>query len=113
MARLTHHAADRGRERQGYNEAAMQRMLPIVMRDGAHHKEFSGQFRRYLDKILWAAARMKAANKVIVHGDYLYLFGYEDALITVYYTPNEFKPAYRKWKKRKDADKLTDAADQA
>lgn len=89
---LTEHAELRLRKRLGLNRKAAGRTAEKALADGATHSQFSGSFRRYLDKVY---LQERGANNMRVHAGHLYLFAGE-TLITCWPLP----PKYRNIKTR-------------
>ncbi len=87
MALVTQHGETRMRKRLGLPRKAVARMAEKALREGAQHKQFSGNFRRYLDAVYLAERR---ANNMRVYGGTLYLFD-DECLITCWVLPHKFQ----------------------
>lgn len=89
MTHITKHAQQRGKERLGLNLKAFEKTASKALEIGKTHGEFSGSFKRYLDKLYF---QYRNANNMRVFGHYIYLFKNDD-LITVFLVPNKYKNA--------------------
>ena len=89
MNNVTNHGYKRLRERSSksirQNELALER--------GLSHEDFSGSFRRYLDKI-----RLKENyyTKIIVYANKIFIYNKNEDLITVLNIPSKYLKYLRK-----------------
>lgn len=88
--RLTKHGAKRTRERTG---VVSERFLRVVLERGRRRADFSGGFRRYLDRIHF----QKRWIEPVVYGHFIYLMGpakedgVQNVLITTIGVPQKFR----------------------
>ena len=91
MAYLTEHGAKRIRERVNVSK----RQLKLVLERGKPINVYSGSFRRYLDRI---RTNSRGSVYLLIYGNNIYIFSYENALITVLNIPSK----YSKYKAKED-----------
>lgn len=84
---ITDHADQRVRKRLGLPRKAVDKQATAALERGAAHSDFSGSFRRYLDKVFLSERR---ASNMRVHAGHLYLFAGE-TLITCWALPPKFR----------------------
>lgn len=84
---VTDHADMRLRKRMGLPRKAVDRMVAKALAEGAGHGDFSGSFRRYLDRVY---LKERHANNMRVLGGYLYLFA-GTSLITCWPIPPKYR----------------------
>lgn len=82
---VTTHGKNRGKQRLGIPRQSVERMAAKALAEGKGQADFSGKFRRYLDKL---GATHK--NKLLVYGNHIYVFG-GDVLVTVLNIPTEYR----------------------
>lgn len=87
--RPTEHAIARAKERLGWKEATLRRMLPKVAEAGVPVAATRGKLRRYLDGQQWLHHK---GNATRIHGHHIYVIQGE-VLITIYELPKEFRGA--------------------
>lgn len=87
--RPTQHAIERAKERLGWNEATLRRMLPKVVARGVDYRDTRGKLRRYLDG---QACLHHKGNATRIHGHHIFVMQGE-VLVTVYELPKEFRNA--------------------
>lgn len=92
---ITDHAFIRGKERLGLNKKALQRTADKALDSGAPRTEYTGGFRRYLDK-LWHGHDQK--GDLIVFGHHIYVFQ-GVVMVTVLEVPREYVKTATKGKK--------------
>ena len=83
----TEHAIERAKDRCGLNKSAAKRMSDRVLIIGKTHGDFSGAFKKYLDKLYF---KYKTANNMRVYGQYIYLFN-GNLLMTILNKPSKFR----------------------
>lgn len=93
MTRVTHHAAQRGKERLGLKWRAMVRLAPRALERGRPPSDFAGAFRRYLD-----GHSLQPDTRVRVHGEFLWIFSASAPVrvITVMQIPSKFRALLRR-----------------
>jgi len=84
---ITKHAEKRVRQRIGLPKKSVESHIELVFEYGLQSKDFSGSFKRYLDKFYFSRG---SANKAILYNGFIYLCK-GDVLITVIKCPNKFK----------------------
>lgn len=94
--RLTRHALQRGKERLGLRDEAIERLAERALNEGLRTSDTSGRFRRYLDKLFLSHGK---AGNLRVYGEKIYLFN-GSLLITIFHLPNEYKKAAAKLRTR-------------
>lgn len=98
MPYLTRHGRKRGKERLGLPARAIARLLPKVLKDGTPRSAYVGRVRKYLDGLVndpfYREARVRPIE-VKVYGEHVFLFGTDDALITVLHVPVALRSALR------------------
>jgi len=96
----TKHVIRRVRRRMGLPKKAVLKEIEKAYNHGRRAKSFCGAFREYLDDII---ANDGPANKVIVHGTFLFLIcettGCDDRILTGYHVPPEHRNATKRKKK--------------
>ena len=95
LTRITDHAYDRLKERNGWSRKTADRMVERVFTQGAHAHEIKGYLRPLIESKMIEAAE-KDISDIILYGDVLYVFGRANTLVTMYPAPtrNSFQ---RKW----------------
>ena len=83
------HAEERMTERLGIKKSATDRMAQRAFERGSDHSQYSGSFRRYLDKLI--LSHNYSAKAIKIFGEHIYLFGNNMTLITVLQVPTEYK----------------------
>lgn len=83
---VSHHGAQRVRERLGVPKRAVTRMAEKALAEGRQHSDFSGSFRRYLDATFF---RYRTASNMRVYAGHLFIFS-KDTLITAWLLPPKF-----------------------
>lgn len=86
--KITKHGERRAHERAGLPKRAVARQAEAALQKGKTYKDFSGNFRRYLDKL---SIEYKN-NNLRVYSGYIYAFT-EDRLITVLQIPVKYRKA--------------------
>ena len=94
---ITNHAYDRGKERIGLNNTALQKQAVKAYEQGVTHSETSGNLCKFIDKIFLSH---KKANNIKILGEHIFLFQ-NNVLITVYQVPNSLKKSVHKVQKNK------------
>ena len=94
---ITDHGGKRARERIGINHRAVRRMANKVFVNGYSPQEFGGPFRRYLDGVY---GRNGSHIVIRFYGEHIWIFGYENALITVLVVPHKYRSKVRSKKRR-------------
>lgn len=84
---ITTHADERVRKRLGLPRKAVEKQAAAALARGATHADYSGSFRRYLDKVFLSE---RNASNMRVHAGHLYLFN-GDTLITCWPIPPKFR----------------------
>lgn len=87
IARLTHHAADRGKERAGLSAKALERTAQKALEHGLHREDTRGQLRQWMEN----KEGTNADTSIRIYGQFVYVFGIGDALVTVLELPHEFR----------------------
>jgi hypothetical protein len=85
--KITRHAMDRGRERLGLNDSALQRTAAIALDQGFRHADTKGQLHRYCDRLFLSHG---TANNLRIHGEQVFLFS-GVTLITVHPVPHNLR----------------------
>lgn len=96
-ARLTRHGGRRLRERSGLPKRSIQRLANEALERGCTHRDFSGNFKRYIDGVYLAEKR---ANNIRIFNEHLFLFA-GSALVTAWRLPHDFVAAANKAARRK------------
>ncbi len=86
---LTDHGRARGKERAGLSRRALERTACRALAEGVQPRDAAGSLRRYLDKISIA----HPGKRPRVHGQHVFIFGRNDALVTVMELPHEYRRA--------------------
>ena len=89
---LTDHAIERGKERLGLCEKALQRTADRAFADGVAVPETAGKLRRYLDR---QGMLHSKGNNTRVHAEHVFVFQ-DNVLITILYLPNDLRRAARR-----------------
>jgi len=76
---ITHHAAQRAKERMGLNRKAILRQAKKALMWGIKLSDVKGNFERYLYR---RNTRYETGTKVRVYGEYVYIFSSDLILIT-------------------------------
>ncbi len=97
MKRVSRHASERMRERCGLPKSAIEKTARRAFEKGHKREDFSGSFRRYLDKEFH-----KAEGDLRIHGNHIWVFMH-GTLVTVWGIPSP----YRKHKPRKEPSNET------
>lgn len=84
---ITEHARDRAKERLGLNLRALRRLASSALEHGLGQSDTRGALRRYLD----GKAMLHPGCFPKVYGCHVFIFGTENALITVWELPHEFR----------------------
>lgn len=92
ITRLTDHAIERGKERLGLCEKALQRTADRAFEYGVPVPETRGALRRYLDR---QGMLHEKGNNTRVHAEHVFIFQ-GNVLITVLYLPNHLRRAARR-----------------
>ena len=100
MTIITTHGDKRARERTGITRKAVQRMANKIFVGGYTPQEFSGPFRRYLDGVYGST---DSHREIRVYGEQIWVFGYENVLITVLVLPRKYRNKIRSKKARANA----------
>jgi hypothetical protein len=95
-AAITHHAAERGRERLGLKTASVERMAELALEKGIERAETSGRLRRFLDA---KAAGFPGAHSRI-YGEVCFFYRGR-VLITCYQLPRELRGVVAKIRRAK------------
>lgn len=77
----TNHAYERGKERFGWSEKVLVKMMKKAFNDGIQHKNTKGTLQRYITK-LWFD--YKHCNNVRIYGEVIFFFS-DKKLITLYH----------------------------
>ncbi len=85
---ISDHAYERAKERLGLSKKAIERMFSIALEKGLYQKHFSGKMKRYIDSL---SMNEHGSAKVRIYGQYVFIIGRKDSLITILNLPNEFK----------------------
>lgn len=93
---LTDHAIQRGRERLGLTEPALQRQADRASEDGWIWTRTTGSLRRYLES---GMIQHHKGNGTRIYGQHIYVI-HDDALITILDLPHEYRQAVAKWRSR-------------
>lgn len=86
---MTKHGEQRLRSRVSTSK----RQLSLVKSRGKPYTNFVGSFRRYLDKV-----RFQNDTYPVIYGNYIYLFGFDNSLITVLLVPSKYNKYLKKSK---------------
>lgn len=89
---MTYHAYERGKERMGLGDRAIQRMAERAFEKGISVSETTGRFRRYLERLYDSHGN---GNNLRVYGEKIFVFQNE-TLITILHLPNDYKKAAKK-----------------
>lgn len=82
--KVTKHAKQRLKERNGLNKNACNRMAQKALENGIKHSETKGNLNKWINKLFLTT---KKANNIRLYGDKAYLFSGE-TLITVLQIPS-------------------------
>lgn len=85
----TDHGESRIRERLGVPKRAAARAARLALERGIPHTALDGAFRKYLNGLI---SENKSADKCYVYGNFVYLFGNNNYMITTWELPRIFKP---------------------
>ncbi len=83
---VTHHGKRRLKERVGTSKNSAQPMAERVRLHGIGHEDCTGELATWLYR-----KRLRCGAYAKIYGDKVYIYGRENALITVYSLPKEFK----------------------
>lgn len=97
--RLTKHGRKRLRGRLGLSGGAPERMAARALERGIPLEETSGLLRDFLASRV--ATYPGAARTAIVYGEAVFLFGHDQALITVMHLPRGLRPIARQLAERR------------
>jgi len=88
-AHLTRHATDRAHQRLGLGAVPAERLADSARKHGLAHHEVSGQLRR------WMLHKMTEhpETRLLIYGVKVFVFGRNDAVITILNLPHEYKLA--------------------
>lgn len=84
---VSRHGEQRVRKRMGLSKKAVEKLAYEAMRDGKRRSDFSGSFRRYLDK-LWFSNNQVA--EIIVHSGFVFIF-INAKLVTMWNVPTKYR----------------------
>lgn len=96
MSHVTHHGRERASERLGLPKSAVPKLAAEALERGQRHGDFSGRFKRYLDKTF---LQHRTANNMRVYHEHLFIFD-GNVLITCWRLPQHFVAAANKAAKR-------------
>lgn len=88
---ISDHAAQRLKERLGWNASAQQRMANLALERGLKHTDTSGRLRRYFDKLFLSHG---SGNNTRIYGEHVYIIQGQ-TVVTVLHLPNDLKRAAR------------------
>lgn len=101
---LTKHARERFSDRTSIKRSAAERNAERAFEHGVDRVEVSGGLRRYLDRKFYSR---ECGRLLKVYCGYVYIFGLNGELITMFEVPVEFrKRAMEIYKKRKERSVL-------
>lgn len=86
--KITKHANQRSKERNGWNDKTTERMVAKVLEKGIQHKQTKGNLHKWMTG-LYAAHKRKGAD-IRLYGDKAYVFVYQ-TLITVVPIPQNLR----------------------
>lgn len=89
MAKLTHHARERMRERVGIPNKRQKQNIANALRRGLTLQNTTGTIHSY---IVYLYKRHYRANNIRIYKGYVYIF-HNDVLITVYPLPEQHRAA--------------------
>jgi hypothetical protein len=103
MAEISKHAKYRIKERIGISKTLSTKLADKALEFGKHPNEFTGSFRRYLDKIYFTN---RAINNIRVYNNYIYLFQ-NSILVTVLLVPYKYRKNFKLKSKIDNSIKLS------
>lgn len=89
--RVTRHGEDRVRQRLGLPKRIVDKYVASALESGRSQADFKGAFRKHLDRL-----GIENHTRPIVHNGFIWIFGADNVLITVYVVPVKFRK-YLKW----------------
>lgn len=109
MIRLTQHAMERARERQGLSPAALQRQATRAMTEGMRLEDCRGHLRRWL---ISGQIRHRKGAETRIFGEWVFVIQ-GAVLITVIALPAEFRRTVAKWRAKAAAKRAAAGSERA
>ena len=81
--RVSKHAKERSKQRNGWNEKTTERMVQKVLEKGIPHRQTKGRLNKWVTSLYFKNAD---ANNIRLYGDKAYIF-HNETLITVLQIP--------------------------
>lgn len=96
MPKVTHHAAQRTKERVGIPKHASEKNAERALQMGIRHSDTSGSLNRYITSLYW---KNKAANNIRIYCDRVYIFR-DNTLITILTLPQKYRKTVEQIRKK-------------
>lgn len=81
--RVSKHAKERSKQRNGWNEKTTERMVQKVLEKGIPHRQTKGRLNKWINGLYF---KNRDANNICLYGDKAYIF-HNEVLITVLQIP--------------------------
>lgn len=94
--KVTEHASERLKERNGLNKKSHDRIAEKVLTNGVTHSQTKGSLKKWIDSLYF---KNKRANNIRLYGDKVYIFC-DETLITVMQIPNNLIKEVNKIRKK-------------
>lgn len=89
--RVSNHAKERLKERNGFNKKCSMRMAKKAFSDGITHSQTKGNLNKWITSLYFKEER---ANNIRLYGDKAYIFC-GDVLVTVVQIPNNLMKNFK------------------
>lgn len=89
--RVSNHAKERLKERNGFNKKSCSRMAERAFKDGITHSQTKGNLNKWITSLYFKEER---ANNIRLYGDKAYIFC-GDVLVTVVQIPNNLMKNFK------------------
>ncbi len=97
MVAISTHAKKRMKKRLGLPKKALLKMAQKVFDEGIRHKDLKGKAKKYCDYLFLS---YETANNIRIYGEYVYLFGHNNCMITTFEIPQQHKRLFMTIQKR-------------
>lgn len=95
--RITNHAQERSKERNGWSDKVTERMIPKILEKGIRHNQTKGNLHKWMTS-LYNNHRRKGTD-IRLYGDKAYVF-VNEALVTVLQIPSSLTKDMHKMVKK-------------
>lgn len=93
---ITKHAAQRMKERCGFNKNAQMKMAKKAFEHGIAHAQTKGRLNKFITALYF---KNPNASNIRIYGDYAYIFC-KDTLVTLIYVPSNIRKDVRRMIKK-------------